>query len=379
MTSSNPLRLRFLPALYALKRQLSKLKLWIWIKVGFVKKVLIQPYAGYGNARELYLAGRVLADRNILASTPEDRFWRNFGKMRRRFFTIVFPGVDLEAEFQGHTIRVTTDEEGYFEIKLPVEGAEIPEGWHPVRLKLLHDLLGRATEVVALGDVYFPAPNADYGIISDIDDTILTTGAARLWEMLKVTFTQNAHTRIPFAGVSEFYDALRKGSDYILSNPVFYVSSSPWNIYDFLMEFLDAHQIPKGPLMLRDLGLSRDQLIAGSHRDHKLKQIKHILEAFRDLRFILIGDSGQEDPQIYFEIVQKYPGRILTVYIRDVSGADLSDLADEYSAVGGELILVKDTTEAAAHALSKGWILKSDERKIEDQKRVDEKSNDSIL
>ena len=379
MTSSNPLRLRFLPALYALKRQLSKLKLWIWIKVGFVKKVLIQPYAGYGNARELYLAGRVLADRNILASTPEDRFWRNFGKMRRRFFTIVFPGVDLEAEFQGHTIRVTTDEEGYFEIKLPVEGAEIPEGWHPVRLKLLHDLLGRATEVVALGDVYFPAPNADYGIISDIDDTILTTGAARLWEMLKVTFTQNAHTRIPFAGVSEFYDALRKGSDYILSNPVFYVSSSPWNIYDFQMEFLDAHQIPKGPLMLRDLGLSRDQLIAGSHRDHKLKQIKHILEAFRDLRFILIGDSGQEDPQIYFEIVQKYPGRILTVYIRDVSGADLSDLADEYSAVGGELILVKDTTEAAAHALSKGWILKSDERKIEDQKRVDEKANDSVL
>ena len=379
MTSSNPLRLRFLPALYALKRQISKLKLWIWIKVGFVKKVLIQPYAGYGNARELYLAGRVLADRNILASTPEDRFWRNFGKMRRRFFTIVFPGVDLEAEFQGHTIRVTTDEEGYFEIKLPVEGAEIPEGWHPVRLKLLHDLLGRATEVVALGDVYFPAPNADYGIISDIDDTILTTGAARLWEMLKVTFTQNAHTRIPFAGVSEFYDALRKGSDYILSNPVFYVSSSPWNIYDFLMEFLDAHQIPKGPLMLRDLGLSRDQLIAGSHRDHKLKQIKHILEAFRDLRFILIGDSGQEDPQIYFEIVQKYPGRILTVYIRDVSGADLSDLADEYSAVGGELILVKDTTEAAAHALSKGWILKSDERKIEDQKRVDEKANDSVL
>src|SRR5690606_16029138 len=224
-----------------------------------------------------------------------------------------------------------------------------------------------------------PAANPDFGIISDIDDTILTTGAARIWEMLKVTFTQNAHTRIPFAGVSEFYDALRKGSDHILSNPIFYVSSSPWNIYDFLMEFLDAHQIPKGPLMLRDLGLSRDQLIAGSHRDHKLKQIKHILDAFRDLRFILIGDSGQEDPQIYFEIVQKYPGRILTVYIRDVSGADLSDLADEYSAVGGELILVKDTTDAAAHALSKGWILKSDERKIEDQKRVDEKPNDSIL
>ena len=374
MTSSKPSRFRFLPALYFVKRQVSKLKLWFWVKVGFVKKVMIQPYAGYGNGKELYLAGRVLADRNIQASAPDDRFWRNFDKMRRRFFSIVFPSVDLEADFQGKTIQVTTDEEGYFEIKLPVEGAEIPEGWHPVRLRLLHDLLGRATEVVALGEVYFPASNADYGIISDIDDTILTTGAARLWEMLKVTFTQNAHTRIPFAGVSEFYDALRKGSDHIPSNPIFYVSSSPWNIYDFLMEFLDAHQIPKGPLMLRDLGLSRDQLIAGSHREHKLKQIEQILEVCGDLRFILFGDSGQEDPQIYFEITQKYPGRILAVYIRDVSGADLSVLAAEYLKTGVELILVVDTTDAAAHALSKGWILASDKPKIEAQKREDEEA-----
>lgn len=373
MSHPNTSKFRLLPLLYYVKRQIAKLKLWFWVKVGFVKKVMIQPYAGYGNGKELYLAGRVLVDRNIQPSSPEDRFWRNFGKMRRRFFTIIFPGVNLEAEFQDRKYQATTDEEGYFEIKLPLDGDELSEGWHPVRLRLLHDLLGRATEVVALGEVYFPAPNADYGIISDIDDTILTTGAARLWEMLKVTFTQNAHTRIPFAGVSEFYDALRKGIDDVLSNPIFYVSSSPWNIYDFLMEFLDAHKIPRGPLMLRDLGLSRDQFIAGSHSAHKLKQISHILKVFGDLRFILIGDSGQEDPQIYLEIIQKYPGRILAVYIRDVSGADLSALNVEYLRNGVEMVLVKDTVEAADHALAKGWILKSDEPKIEDQKLKDER------
>lgn len=373
MPSSIFLRFRVLPALYFLKRRFSSFKLWVWIRLGFVKKVLIQPYAGYGNGKELYLAGRVLADRDIQASRPEDRFWRNFDKMRRRFLTIVFPGVELEAEFQGKTIKVTTDEEGYFEVMLSLEELGIAEGWHPIRLRLLHDLLGRATEVVALGEVYFSSPNPDYGIISDIDDTILTTGAMRLWEMLKVTFAQNAHTRIPFAGVSEFYDALRKGRDEIPSNPIFYVSSSPWNIYDFLMEFLDAHQIPKGPLMLRDLGLSRDQFIAGSHEKHKLKQINHILDVFQELSFILIGDSGQEDPQIYFETVQTHPDRILAVYIRDVSGSDLSDLAAEYQKEGVELVVVKDTTQAASHALSKGWILKSDQKKIHTQKLEDEK------
>jgi phosphatidate phosphatase APP1 len=345
----------------------------VWVKVGFVKKVLIQPYAGYGNGKELYLAGRVLADRDIQASALEDRFWRNFRKMRKRFLTIVFPGVDLEADFQGKIIKVTTDEEGYFEIVLPLKDLEILQGWQPIRLRLLHDLLGRSTEVNAIGEVYFPVSNPDYGIISDIDDTILTTGAMRMWEMLKVTFTQNAHTRIPFAGVSEFYDALRKGRDQILSNPIFYVSSSPWNIYDFLMEFLDAHKIPKGPLMLRDLGLSRDQFIAGSHEVHKLKQINHILDVFQELAFILIGDSGQKDPQIYLEVVKSHPGRILAVYIRDVSGSDLSDLIAEFLIQGVELILVKDTTAAAAHALSKGWILPSDTEKIKDQKVEDER------
>ncbi|MFN3998731.1 App1 family protein [Algoriphagus sp.] len=366
-------RFRILPILYFAKRQVSKLKLWVWVKVGFVKKVLIQPYAGYGNGKELYMAGRVLADRAIQPSAAEDRFWRNFQKMRKRFLTIVFPGVEVEAEFEGKTIKVTTDEEGYFEIILSLEDIELIEGWQPIRLRLLHDLLGRATEVNAIGEVYFPVANPDYGIISDIDDTILITGAMRMWEMLKVTFTQNAHTRIPFAGVSEFYEALRKGRDEILSNPIFYVSSSPWNIYDFLMEFLDAHDIPKGPLMLRDIGLSRDQFIAGSHEDHKLKQINHILDVFQDLSFILIGDSGQKDPQIYLESVKTHPTRILAVYIRDVSGSDLPELASEYLIEGVELILVKDTTEAAAHALSKGWILPSDTEKIKDQKVEDEK------
>lgn len=363
---------RILLVLYYIKRQVSKVKLWLLVKLGFVKKVLIQPYAGYGNGKEIYLAGRVLADRNIQASTPDDRFWMNFGKMRRRFFSIVFPGVHLEAEFEGKTIQLTSDEEGYFEVRMTLDSGSLPEGWHPIRLRLLHGLLGRETEVVALGEVYFPAADADFGIISDIDDTILTTGAMRLWEMLKVTFGQNAHTRVPFAGVSEFYDALRRGDDRILSNPIFYVSSSPWNLYDFLMEFLDIHHIPKGPLMLRDLGLSRDQWIAGPHREHKLKQIEHILEVFAELRFVLIGDSGQEDPNIYHEIIQKFPGRILAVYIRDVSGADLSLLARDYLEKGVELVLVKDTLEAAKHALEKGWILASDQPKIKDQKQEDE-------
>jgi phosphatidate phosphatase APP1 len=171
---------------------------------------------------------------------------------------------------------------------------------------------------------------------------------------------------------------LEKGTDGIESNPFFYVSSSPWNLYGFLMEFLDVHRIPKGPLMLRDLGLSREQFIAGSHAEHKLKQIEHILEVFTDLSFILIGDSGQKDPEIYLAVVKEFPGRVKMIYIRDVSSArtkEVEKIAREVKDSGVELMLVKDTMEAASHAVSKGWIDENNVIEIAQVKQKDEQEN----
>ncbi|MBC6368901.1 hypothetical protein DDT91_19080 [Algoriphagus sp. AK58] len=372
MSTSRP-KSRLLPVLYFVKRQVSKVKLLALLKTGLVKKVMIKPYAGYGNGKEIYLAGRVLEDKGIAPSTALDSFWSNLGKMRKRFLTVVFPGVYVSATFENQKITVQTDEEGYFEIRLPIPNREFQEGWKSIELSMKNPVSGGMSLITSFGKVYFPSSKAEFGVISDIDDTIVSTGAMRMWEMIKVTFSQNAHTRIPFPGVSEFYHSLRKGSDGILSNPLFYVSSSPWNLYDFLMEFLEAHQIPKGPLMLRDLGLSRDKWIAGSHRDHKLKQIEHIFEVYPDLPFILIGDSGQQDPEIYLEALQRHTHKILAVYIRDISKRDLSSLKQSYTRMNVPLILVEDTLEAARHAMKQGWITQQSEEKIKAQSVLDQK------
>lgn len=369
---SSSTKSRLLPILYFIKRQISKGKLLILLKTGLIKKVMIQPYAGYGNTKEIYLAGRVLEDKGIAPSTALDGFWTNLGKMRKRFLTVVFPGVRVAASFENQKISALTDEEGYFEIKILLTKSEQQEGWKNIELVLTDPITKSQTPIRASGNVYFPSPEAEFGVISDIDDTIVSTGAMRTWEMIKVTFSQNAHTRIPFPGVSEFYHALRKGSDGILSNPLFYVSSSPWNLYDFLMEFLDTHQIPKGPLMLRDLGLSRDQWIAGSHKDHKLKQIEHIFEVYPDLPFILIGDSGQQDPEIYLEAIRRHSNKVLAVYIRDIAKRNLSVLQEAYSKLGVPLLLVEETLEAARHAMNQGWITRDSAEKIKVQSILDQ-------
>ena len=114
-------------------------------------------------------------------------------------------------------------------------------------------------------------------MISDLDDTVVRSSATSVLKMAWIVARHNAHTRLPFEGVAAFYTALRLGPDSGSSNPVFYVSSSPWNIYDMLVDFLNVHGVPYGPLFLKDWSLS----VLGKHRDYKLGVIRRLLRTYR--------------------------------------------------------------------------------------------------
>ena len=152
-----------------------------------------------------------------------------------------------------------------------------------------------------------PGPAARFGILSDIDDTILETGVQRVGRMIRQTFTGSALTRTPFPGAPDLYRDLAA-----VVNPVFYVSSSPWNLHAFLVAFLRHRGFPMGSVLLRDLLGTR----AG--REQKDGRIREVLDLHPQLPFVLIGDSAEKDPEIYADIVRAYPGRILAVYIREV-------------------------------------------------------------
>jgi len=145
------------------------------------------------------------------------------------------------------------------------------------------------------------------------------------------------------------------------NNPFFYVSSSPWNLFEVLAEFLELRKIPAGPLLLRDWGVSSVDPGEGGHAGHKTRHITTLLELYPALPFILVGDSGQEDPEIYHRAVRDHPERILAVYIRNVSRRPerveaIRKLAAEVEKSGSTLILADDTLAAARHAAEKGWI-----------------------
>ena len=339
----------------------SRLKFKAKRRLGRLDFLEVLVYFGFGTARQVYVRGRVLECKGMAGAAEDDSLWRNFKQMARRFASDEIPGAVVQIDFLGASTQAKTDHEGFFEVTLTPKQPPAPDRlWHSVEVRLLEPQHPRQPQpVISLGEILVPPAQAEFGVISDIDDTVVQTAATSLIKMLRIVMFSNAHTRLPFEGVSEFYRALQAGRGGA-QNPIFYVSSSPWNLYDLLVDFFRIHHIPHGPLLLQDYGLEPGQWLHTDHQKHKLRQIERVLTILPELPFILIGDSGQQDPEIYREVVHQYPGRILAIYIRDISldrrQAEIKTIAAELGPAGVEMVLVKDTQLAMQHAVAQGFI-----------------------
>ncbi len=320
--------------------------------------ITIIPYRTFGTAEQLFVKGRVVRNRPLPPADQEDSRWRNFYHTIQRLNSHEVPGACVEISVGNQRWQAIADDEGYFTLDLPLETPVDPaQLWHTVWVELAEPSARNAPVQVA-AEVLTPPPSARFAVISDIDDTILQSHAASLLRSFLEVFFQNATTRLPFAGVAALYQAFWRGMSSVEMNPVFYVSSSPWNFYDFLAEFMERHNLPPGPMFLHDYGLARF-FSTLSHR-HKLKPIRWLLETYPSLPFVLIGDSGQRDPELYSEIVRSYPERIAAIFIRDVSSKrrDLSvdNLGAAALAQGVPMHRVADSAAAAEIAAELGLI-----------------------
>jgi phosphatidate phosphatase APP1 len=294
--------------------------------------------------------------------------------MLKRLESDPLPFARIRAGSADRIQELTADEEGYvrawLDLKPPAGG-----GWDSVALELC-DPVHRAPVVHA--PILVPPASAAYAVISDMDDTVLQAEVTNFIRAARMVLLENARTRLPFAGVAAFYRALQEGAAGGAGNPIFYVSGSPWNLYEVIVDFLEAQAIPIGPILLRDWDLGPSLF---RNAAHKKSLISEILATFPSLPFILIGDSTQEDPEIYTDIVAAYPSRILAVYIRNVRphperSAAVHELARRVTEAGSTLVLADDTLTVASHAAAHGWIRQDMLPGIREEKRADEGTGD---
>ena len=323
-------------------------------------KPVVKVYHGFGNSSQIIVFGHVFKLSPLPRTKFNKNFWTNTFALFRSFMVkgVVKGKVVLKWGDKEYTTYTATD--GFFRFEFHPETPMLP-GTYPVQVDYVKELNGIVHHTISgIGSLYVPHNNT-YFFVSDIDDTFLISHSANVWRKLYVLLTKNAHSRKPFAGVVNHYQLLANAlCENNTSNPFFYVSSSEWNLYDFIKEFCRKNKMPEGVFFLSQIKkLTQLWKTGGGKHGAKFMCIVRILEAYPQQKFVLLGDDSQQDPIIYDSIVSHFPDRIAAVYLRHVHEKNISNVNEKIAnmkKLGIPVCHFVHSAEAIQHSATIGLI-----------------------
>lgn len=342
-----------------------------WVTGRLGKPMAAEIYHAAQMSGGVMVKGRVLLARKWRDPLEEDHPVVNLFQMLKRWATPERPNSLVRISLGGKAYDVRADKEAYFETLIPEEECFSDE-------VLIEHPESKVSEP-STHSVFQVGKNSTHLVISDIDDTVLITHAAKTLRMIATTLFGNALTRQIFPGTSELYQFLRQGkTENSEDNPIAYVTSSPFNLHGLLMLIFDENRLPAGPFFMTDWGLDVDKWFKKSHGEHKTEAIRTSLKWYPEKPVILIGDSGQHDTMIYVDMALEFPGRIDTILIRDVSGVERRE------ELKAKIELLKDSNvlfsffessyEASEILTQRGWISENQRQKVQAALKEGEKS-----
>ena len=337
---------------------LNRLKSKIYFLFRLNRNPVVKIYNGYGNKDKIIVFGHVLKLSPLPRKTYRHNWITNTFSILRLFMVKVFPETSVSLEWQSEIFETHTEKDGFFTFEIKCQTRVMP-GWHKITVRLT-DSKYLSKEIKGHGSFYIPFPS-QHGFISDIDDTFLVSHSGKMRRRLYVLFTKNARTRRAFEGVINHYRALASfGQEGKNSNPFFYVSSSEWNLYDFVVEFARYNRLPRGVFLLGQMKKLKDFWKSGTNNHAtKFMRIVRIVEAYPDLKFVLLGDDSQQDPIIYNSIVKHFPEKIIAVYIRRVRKTNfekVKNIVAEMQQQGVACCYFEHSAQAMIHSKSIGLV-----------------------
>jgi phosphatidate phosphatase APP1 len=277
--------------------------------------------------------------KTVVALAGPVRAWRTFMETVAWFTTSEAPGVPAEVSSDVATVHTVSDYEGYLEARVPVGPPTLPQVGVRIAAR-------RAPDTVA--SAFVVPDDGRHLVVSDIDDTVLITGVRERLKMVGRTFVGDPTDREIVDGMPSLLRRLAGDA------PVFYVSTSPWNLYQRLADTLAHHRVPAGPLLLADWGFSSKQMLVRPALEYKVETIAVLLADFPGRTAVLVGDSGQHDLDAYLAIAESHPGRVRAILIREVPGLMPRDHTPDFAraeAMGVTLSVGQpaELTAVAAH------------------------------
>lgn len=320
-------------------------------------KPILKLYRGYANEQEMIVMGHVFKPTSKVDYDFQKKNFKNATSVIRMFRIATQANADVYLEHNGEKIHTKTLDDGYFKFCIPLQ-QEPNCGWMSYTVSIFFE----GQEIKETGS-YIRPHEGNFGFISDIDDTFLVSHTRNPFKKLYILLFKNVFDRKVYEDVAIHYLALRTAgrNNKTEENAFFYVSSSEWNLYRFIIRFTEINKLPKAVLLLKDIKTSlADFFITGrGDHNHKFDKIKHILEFYPNLQYTLLGDDSQHDPYLYENICKIFPINVKAVYIRQTGSTKKSKVALALQNIATLKVAVcyfKSSTEAIAHSKKIGLI-----------------------
>ncbi len=226
----------------------------------------------------------------------------------RNFISAIIPQGNVSIEVAGRHFEVQADRGGVLDVKLQVD---LEPGWHEISLRV-HDGDDAKASILVISE------HQKFGIISDVDDTVVVTALPRPLLAAWNSFVLSEHARVATPGMAVMMQ--RMLHEYP-GSPTIYLSTGAWNVAQTLQRFMSRNLYPRGPLLLTDWGPT-DRAWFRSGQQHKVDQLRRLAQEFPNISWVLIGDDGQHDPAIYAEFARRCPEHVRAIVIRQLTPSE---------------------------------------------------------
>ena len=321
-------------------------------------KPILKLYRGYANEQELIVMGHVFKPTTVQEYNFQKKNLKNATSVIKMFQIKTQANADVYLKHNNAKIHTKTLIDGYFKFCVPLD-QNTNYGWIDYEVSIIYK-----NESITTRDSYIRPHKGNLGIISDIDDTFLVSHTLNPLKKLYVLLFKNVNKRKIYEDVVTHYQALstagRENKEEF--NAFFYVSSSEWNLYRFITKFTEIHQLPKAVLLLKDIKTSlTDFFLTGrGNHNHKFDKIKHILEFYPNLEYVLLGDDSQHDAFLYEAICKIFPVTVKAVYIRqtgDSKKEKVTAILKNLETLKVSVCYFQKSSEAIAHSKMIGIIV----------------------
>lgn len=335
----------------------------------------LKLYRGYANKNEFIVFGHAFKKYPSKKDLYDRKGFKHINSILQLFTLKTIANIRVVLQFGTITAEIHTLEDGYFRFRLPLD-TTLKSGWHTYQVSIEDERFSQKYQITRQGEFLVPDQGA-YTFISDIDDTFLISYSRNLLKKFYVLLSKNVESRMPFEDVVKHYRLLsfagKKEGD-LYENSFFYVSSSEWNLYEYILRFTSFCKLPKAVVKLKKIkdGLT-DFLMTGSgSHDHKEKKIRNIIDFYPDQQFVLLGDDSQQDPYIYQRISTDFSSNIKAVYIRQTrkkARRKVTETLQSITALGINICYYAHSSEAILHSEHIGVITKRQLEEFEEKEK----------